>query len=223
MKLSKILIAIVLIFFLIFFIRAETTFFDNPNDFFVIGNSNIQTVGVISPITEETTSGGGKICPFGYKLENGTCIKNISKLFDIKLILDSAIINNSDELSSTTIFENFGNVPTSVDLTYRILNSFGKEVYNKKENVTVFTAMITSDNFKNLNLPEGKYTLILTTIYGDNITDDFRQSFEIRKNNNLILVNIVGIAIIVLGIISVIFYKIFKNKKIKHKRKVGSF
>ena len=148
---------------------------------------------------------------------------NPSKLFDIKLELASSVINNAKELSAVTTFASFGNVPTPVDLTYSILDLSGKEVYSEKGNVTVTTEQIVRKNFESLNLPAGKYTLVLTTVYGDNVKDEFRQVFEVGKagilhlqsiKNNWILFTIIGGGVIALVIIFVIIYK----RKIKSKR-----
>ena len=93
------------------------------------------------------------------------------------------------------------------------------KVYSEKGKVTVTTEEIVRKNFESLNLPTGKYTLVLTTIYGDNVEDEFRQEFEVGKTeffhnikNNWILFVILGGAVIVLIIIFIFFHKRKKNK-----------
>ena len=124
-------------------------------------------------------------------------------------------------MGSVITFASFGTVPTFVDLTYSILDSSEKEVYSEKGNVTVTTEQVVRKNFENLNLPDGKYTLVLTTVYGDNVKDEFRQVFEVGKvevlqsiKNNWILFVIIGV---VAGIAFIIFVIIYK-RKIKSKR-----
>jgi hypothetical protein len=145
-----------------------------------------------------------------------------SKLFDIKLELESATISNASELSSVIRFESFGSVPTLVNLTYRILDSEDKEVYSEKGEVTVTTEQIVSNNFESLSLPAGQYTLILTTVYGENVTDDFRQEFSIGElkslkkiNNSWILYLIIGVLIISLITVSLAVFLKYKSKRVE--------
>ena len=156
----------------------------------------------------------------------GEVSRNYAKqLFDIKLELDSAIIKNSNELSAVIRFESFGSVPTPVNLTYRILNSSGTEVYSEKGNVVVTTEQIVRKNFETLNLPDGKYTLILTTVYGDNVTDEFRQEFSVgeveslKNENNWILFLAIGVGVIILIIIFIVIYKMKRKRKYGYKKR----
>ena len=159
-----------------------------------VNKTTLAVTPVLTPATEET------IAP--------------SELFDIKLELDSSTIKHSNELFSVIRFESFGNVPTPVDLTYSILDLSGKEVYSEKGNVTVTTEQIVRKNFESLNLPAGKYTLVLTTVYGNNVKDEFRQEFLVEKaealqnvKDNGILFIIVGGAVIALIIIFIMVYR----------------
>jgi hypothetical protein len=150
--------------------------------------------------------------------ETGRDCKNVEiipilKLFDIKFELEDAVIKNSSELSSIIGFENFGNLSTLVNLTYKILNSSGTEVYFEKGNITVITEEIVRKNFENLNLSEGKYTLILTTIYDNNILDEFRQSFEVKEVIKIPAWVWIVLILVVVCIIVFIIYKLNKPKK----------
>ena len=149
--------------------------------------------------------------------------KNPSKLFDIKLELDNQIVKYSNDLSSIIRFESFGSVPTLVNLTYRIFDSSGEEVYLEEGNITVTTEEIVRNNFEDLNLLDGEYILILTTTYGENITDDFRQEFsvesKIQKNRNnfllyflIILIILISISLLSIFIKFVLIYKVNKDK-----------
>ena len=79
-------------------------------------------------------------------------------------------------------FTSFGTVPTDVKLIYKIKNSNGEEVFSENGDTTVETEKLVTKDFKKLNLTDGKYTLFLTTIYGNNVTDEFKQTFEIKEN-----------------------------------------
>jgi hypothetical protein len=94
--------------------------------------------------------------------------------------IENALLNKSSDLASRTQFISFGNVPTSVNLIYRVEDASGKEVYAEKSEVTVETERVVVRNFTNLNVGAGKYTLTLDTTYGNNVKDEFRQSFEIK-------------------------------------------
>ena len=87
-------IIILLIFLLIPLVYAETTFFDNPDDAFIMGNSTTTspTGEVIGGITEETTGSGGCLykwnctnwseCPtFGKQIRNCTNIGTCSNTY----------------------------------------------------------------------------------------------------------------------------------------------
>jgi hypothetical protein len=249
-RFSAILILSLLLF--IGKLSAETTFFDNPEDSFIMTNS------ISGGDTDIITSGGGicltnwnctswSSCTNGIQTRNCTKEKNycyadtkkkpaenqscsVSQLFDIKFELESAEIEYSNELISIIIFYNFGNTSTTVNLTYSILDNNGKEVYNEKGSVTVTTNQIIRKNFENLNLPRGKYTIVLTTLYNDNVRDEFKQDFEIKSTSssgitgNVILSGepkylrdsliLWGVAIV--GVASIVFY--IRRRKMKFKR-----
>jgi hypothetical protein len=103
------------------------------------------------------------------------------RLFDISFLLEDSVIESSDELSSVVTFENFGNVATSVALTFIILNEEGGGVHKGEETITVETEEILRKSFKGLDLPEGKYEIILQTLYNVDVFDEFSQNFEIKK------------------------------------------
>jgi len=59
-------IILLIILFLIPLIQADTTFFDNPNDFFIM--NSLATGGMTGEITTGTTGGGG--CMYGWNCTN---------------------------------------------------------------------------------------------------------------------------------------------------------
>ncbi|MDD4382957.1 MAG: fibronectin type III domain-containing protein [Candidatus Shapirobacteria bacterium] len=136
-------------------------------------------------------------------------------LFDIKLTIDSAILNKSNELVSRVSFTNFGSLPTLAKLVYKILDENGKIIFTENGEVTVETENTLVKEFKNFEAGNGKYTLILETIYGDNVKDEFRQSFEIKEvvsTQNRWIVLVLGIFV---GIIGIVIYKLSKARKHK--------
>jgi hypothetical protein len=106
----------------------------------------------------------------------------IESLFDIRFYLEDILLESSDDIRAVVVFENFGARETSVNLIFTILNGEGEIVYEEDDDVGVQTVEILTKSFKGLNLDNGGYTIILKTVYGDNIEDEFSQDFEIRKD-----------------------------------------
>lgn len=69
--------------------------------------------------------------------------------------------------------------PTSVDLTFIILDKDGNTVYTEKDSIIVETEEVLRKSVPGLNLSDGKYTFVLQTVYGVNIFDEFKQKFRI--------------------------------------------
>ena len=137
------------------------------------------------------------------------------KLFDIVLTLESALLNKSSDLVARTQFTSFGTVPTLVNMVYRIENANGKEVFSETGEVTVETEQLVTKNFTNFNIGDGKYTLFLTTTYGDSVTDEFKQAFEVKgassiKEKSALMVWITCISAI---IILLVIYLIIKRRR----------
>ena len=105
-----------------------------------------------------------------------------AQLFDITVKIKDQLIASSDELDVSVIFVSFGTEPTPVDVTFRILDDQGIEVYRfegEAVDIIVETEGVLRQSFVGISLPEGKYTLVTETRYGDDVFDAFRQSFEI--------------------------------------------
>lgn len=144
----------------------------------------------------------------------------IDSLFDIRFLLEETVVKNSDDLFTIAIFENFGLGTTSVDLTFIILDENGEEVYRGEESLTVETEEILRKSFEGLNLDAGKYTLILQTLYGTNVRDEFRQSFEITERKiNLLTWILGGVITILIFLLILCLIKRRKKKKSKKTRK----
>jgi len=153
-------------------------------------------------------------------------VARVNQLFDISFSLDEIIIESSDDLIAVATFENFGTEPTSIDLTFIILDEPGNEVYKEEERITVETEEVLRKSFKGLDLPEGKYTLLLQTLYNVDVFDEFRQDFEIRKEGAIAthlrkngVYYLTGMIIFIL-LIWIIILTIKLRKKKKSKKKV---
>lgn len=144
---------------------------------------------------------------------------NEIELFDISLSIESALLNKSSDLVARTEFTSFGTVPTPVSMVYRIEDASGREVYNETDEATVETEQLVTKGFEKLDIGNGKYTLVLTTTYGDNVEDQFRQSFEVkgvmvREKGTAVWYWIISILIVV-GAGGYIIYRFIKRKKKK--------
>jgi hypothetical protein len=123
------------------------------------------------------------------------------KLFDIKLEIENSSLSVSQDLVAKTQFISFGTVPTLVDMVYKILDTSGKVVYTESDKIIVETEQVVSKKFDNLSLNTGKYTLVLVTTYRENVTDEFKQSFEVKnvvvpKNRTIIWFLVLAVAVI---------------------------
>ena len=137
-----------------------------------------------------------------------------TKLFDIVFSIENAVLNKSGNLVAKTQFISFGNVPTSVNLTYRIEDAIGITVFTKNEETTVETEQLITERFDALNLKNGAYTLILSTTYGDNVKDEFKQAFKV-KGDSVMAIWIISIPII-LATGWLIIYRLIKRRKKKN-------
>ena len=142
------------------------------------------------------------------------------QLFDIILSVENALLDKSSDLVAKTQFTSFGTVPTLVNMAYKIEDASGKEVYAENSEVTVETEQLVAKEFKNLYIESGKYTLVLSTTYGDNVQDEFKQAFEIKGT----AVANAGLAMAICWIISIlivagtggfIIYRLIKRKNNK--------
>ena len=140
--------------------------------------------------------------------EQKVCIGDECKipeqLFDITFNLEDSLIQSSDELIGIVTFESFGTELTLVKLLFTILDQEGKEVHSEEAQITVETEKSLRKTFENLDLKQGKYTLILTTLYNVNVVDEFRQEFEISSKKRSILW-ILGFSIIMANILIIGF------------------
>jgi hypothetical protein len=140
------------------------------------------------------------------------------QLFDIILSVSNALLNKSSDLVARTQFTSFGTVPTLVNLVYRIEDASGKEIYKESGEVIVETEQLVTKEFKNLDIGSGKYTLVLSTTYGDNIQDEFRQAFGVKGKaelsfNQSYLLFFLFLALIILIIFIIFIFRSKNNKK----------
>ena len=154
--------------------------------------------------------------------EEGTVI--IEKLFEVDFSLNQLLIKESGELSGVVTFENFGESPVLVNLTFIILDQNGFEVYNEKAALTVMGEESLAWNYETLQeLPEGKYTIILQALYGDK-SAKFVQNIEVKREkttfsfdyiSEIVTLPFLGIGLLLLLLIGLVLWTHKKRKKEK--------
>lgn len=118
-------------------------------------------------------------------VDSSTDTKSPMFLFDIKLEMDSTKIVETDTLSARVLFTNFGTVNTPVAMNFTITDVLGNKVNQEADVVTVQTERIHVKEFKDFKPKSGLYTLTLETVYGNNVRDEFRQDFKVKRNKFL--------------------------------------
>jgi len=131
-----------------------------------------------------------------------------AQLFDIKLEIEETTVQFSNKLTAWVRFENFGTEPIPVNMTYIILDRYETKLYTDQDSAVVWTEELIIKKFDNLELPDGKYVLMLHTLYGNNVFDEFRQDFEVGREKPqkplswlYILVGVFGAFVIILIIV----------------------
>ncbi len=119
-------------------------------------------------------------------LNNLVNAQSPSQLFDITLIIDQPLIDNSRNLAARVTFTSFGTKDTPVDMSFVILDAARKERYKTSGKTTIQTEGVYNKAFKDLSIPDGKYTLLLSTLYNVNVKDEFRQPFEVRSQKGFL-------------------------------------
>lgn len=139
-----------------------------------------------------------------------------NELFDIKLELDDNFIQTSDELSARVIYESFGTVPTHVDLDFIIRDENGNKVYHEEGKIVVRTEEVSRKSFYGLNLPKGKYIMVLQTLYNVDVFDEYVVNFEVggsQSEGSSWKIIFTVISVLALG---VLLFWLFRPKR-KHK------
>lgn len=106
-------------------------------------------------------------------------------LFDIKLEMDRTNIRENEDVVARALFISFGTVPTDVSMTFTIVDKQKKVIHQESDSITVETESVFRKTFESLKLKPGKYTLVLKTIYGNNVEDEFSQQFEVVRKKFL--------------------------------------
>lgn len=106
-------------------------------------------------------------------------------LFDIKLEMDTTKMNQGEELTARVNFTSFGTASTPVAMTFTIVDAWGNKVRQEADAIIVETEKIFTKRFKNFKPKPGNYSLVLKTVYGNNVEDEFNQEFTVERKKFL--------------------------------------
>lgn len=212
---------------------------DTENDRFVYETdsfSGFAIYEVFVEIEDTSVSSGGSsgsggcggvyhyVKGFGCVLKNETeqelnVSKNPKELFDIRMDLEDTSIKSSDELEVVVTYESFGSVPTLVNLTFEVFDSEGNLIYFRNDFIIVNVEEIRRYTFEDLDLVDGEYEFVLTTLYNIDVADKFRSKFIVGEKYKALdlLMNYWWIFILFVLIGVVLFFT--KRIKIPNKRK----
>ncbi|NQZ84633.1 MAG: hypothetical protein HRU03_02845, partial [Nanoarchaeales archaeon] len=144
-------------------------------------------------------------------------------LFDITFNINLNIISDISDLISIVTFENFGTSTTFVNFNIVIYDIMSNIVFSEEFNKNVEIEETFTFTYMDLDLSYGDYKIVLTTNYGDNVSDEFIQKFKYINEYENIVCNdtfnsnlLVFLTFISLLIFGAIYYQSnlrFKNEK----------
>lgn len=106
-----------------------------------------------------------------------------AQLFDIRLLLDRDTVSRIQDLVARVEFTSFGREPTPVEMTFSLVDASGMELWSSVDTTTVQTEAIFVKRFTDVNeLPDGSYTLRLTTLYNTDVRDTFEAPFSVSSS-----------------------------------------
>jgi hypothetical protein len=138
------------------------------------------------------------------------------QLFDINLEIDSEIITDIKNLSARVVFVSFGRVPTAVAMTFDILDKSGKIVHTENDTITVETENVFTKRFFDIDLPDGRYTLKLTTLYNTSVRDEFTAPFEISQDGTGSCMSWWWVVAGIAGLLSFVIFVKRRKPKVKN-------
>lgn len=211
------LFKIIFLLLLIPFAFAETTFFDNQNEVFVMDSP------ILGEITVESTGESGGARSRQTNVSTGEEI--LGKPFDIKFNLEKDFLISKENLVALMYFKNFKGEPVIVTLNFKLLNSSANLIHEEEDVVMIKTDTEVKKTFTNLKLNGGNYLLKTTASYED-ITENFAENFAIKPLSikefatYLLDKKLMSVAIISLLIIGVVLYSfVFRKRKLRKERK----
>ena len=147
------------------------------------------------------------------------------QLLDVKLEIEDKELYDPAELIARITFESFGRDPVLINLTYIILDEIREILFTETGNITVYTEKVLTKKFENLNLDTGKYSLVLKIKYYTNITDEFEQNFEIKREEIRVglIPGVESIHIVISLLVLIAIAYIIKRTRERMKQKENSF
>jgi len=130
------------------------------------------------------------------------------QLFDITFTIDDFVITNIKDLSGVVTYTSFGSIPTPVAYTFLLYDELGNLVSSFNGDIVVETENIEVMNFgefNDLELSDGKYTIVYKSVYNVDVTDEFEQIFTIETESKISF-SLLGFLVAVILMIGVFFF-----------------
>jgi hypothetical protein len=150
--------------------------------------------------------------------------QNIPKhLFDVTFNLYKTQIGTVEQLRGHGTFENFGTETSELHYTVILYDDNIKKIYSIDKVITVQTHEYLNfnfDEFKHLELEPGKYTIVLSTYYGEDTKDIFVQDFYISEffKPKIQIITFIIFSIIIFLMLFLIIFEIKKGRTKKEKK-----
>ena len=146
-------------------------------------------------------------------------------LFDISFELYKTKVGDIEQLRGHGTFENFGKETSQLDYTIILYNDKMDNIISIDRTVTVQTQEFLSfefDEFDELKLKPGKYTVVLSTIYDEDIKDIFVQDFYIAEfyNPSIQISTFVFFTVLIFVILFFIIFEVKTGRGKKSKKLV---
>jgi hypothetical protein len=146
-----------------------------------------------------------------------------SYLFDITFNLYKTQIGDIQQLRGHGTFENFGTETSQLHYTFILYDNEVKKIFSSDKVITVQTEEFLSfefDEFKQLELKPGKYTIVLSTFYDKDVKDIFVQDFYIDDfyQPTTQIITFFTFLILILVTLFFIVFEVKKGKKRKGKK-----
>ncbi len=103
------------------------------------------------------------------------------ELFDIRMNLEDTAVVMSSDLRAVMTYESFGSIPTPVNLTFEVFDLDENLLYSKDGFIIVTVEEVRRYEFSDLDLPDGEYEFVFTTLYNVDVEDKFRSKFVVEE------------------------------------------
>ncbi len=177
---------------------------------------NPQSLNIDRIPDTESASGAGSRSDQGPRDGEADTQEIPKELFDIDAYATKTVFSSSETPEIAISFNNFGTIPSAVELKVTLLNSFGEKIDVITDKIIIETDAVHRVVFNNVLSP-GEYSVLIETLYGNNIKDLFNISFKvapeqiIKQQWNYVAIMIVAFVLII-SLVTMRKYLVGKQK-----------